>query len=230
MIISAGKRPFIKMAFYLIPFLLFIIAMSMLFPSGPTMGFSSFIIAFEFASSPDFVVQLLAPLGAEEIAKVDYGNYVDMGFLVVYGSFLFFFFRIFKEYFNASWLRYGMALAVVAMFFDVLENLQLLAITDAYVLNKGIGGSLLGKLKIVTWIKWGSLAIAFLLFGKLFASQKSVYKFLAIPFTLPAILMAIASFSNLKPLWLDLFSGSIFIAFAVLLVLALTFKNKAYMS
>ena len=129
------NHPFAKSGLLAIPLLIFIVLMGDYFPKKTPEGFQSFIVAFEFAQSIQDLNVLFSGLSAEEIQKIDIGNYFDFGFMLTYSIFLISLFRKASKEFKRKWLITGILFSVIALFSDFFENLILLEITKVYSTN-----------------------------------------------------------------------------------------------
>jgi hypothetical protein len=192
-------------------------------------GFNSPIIYFEFIKTPDevkdfFGVSDSGEFDRELAVKMDLGNKIDFGFMLVYSAFLFFLFLKLAKISNKKWLRLGMFLAVIALLGDFFENIQLLSITSN--LKSGEYITQLSLLKIFTWIKWNSLVINFLLFVPFFFIQKSISHIItyimAIPFVLGLIAFINRGFVN------ELFAKSISACFLVMICFCFAYKIEKH--
>jgi len=87
------QRPLFKTGIVGLLLLPLIIAINSFSPAKDKIpdGYSSSILAFEFASDKSELVEVLGPLSGEEIDDLDKLNYVDFGFMAMYGLFLFLF-------------------------------------------------------------------------------------------------------------------------------------------
>lgn len=134
---------------------------------GKIAGIRSPIIAFEFAQTVEEIETLFGPVGSPEraalVAAMDRGNWLDFLYMLLYSAFLASFAIQAARQTGKTWLYAGAALALVALIGDVLENVQLLAITAK--LDSGAFTLELTRLYWFTWLKWGSLALYFLLVG-----------------------------------------------------------------
>jgi len=160
-------HPFFNVVLILTLFIiLFFILMRMYFPPGEFQGYSSFIVAFEFARCIQDVFNLLQTFSAEDIGKIDIGNYLDFGFMISYSLLLGYLFVKSAKIFKKRWLIIGIPLAIIIFIGDLFENIILLRITHIYVANLDESEivQLVDKLQIITWVKWGSLAFAFFIF------------------------------------------------------------------
>ena len=145
-------------------------------------GFSTPILAFEFASSPQEVLDLFGhqagPNRETIVARIDLGNRIDFAYMLSYTAFLGLFAWLCWRQSRQRWFWLPLALAAVVLAADALENVQLLAIT-AQLATGGFEPEL-GRLQLFTWIKWGGIAAIFLslipfmrqqgVFGKIISS------------------------------------------------------------
>ena len=134
-------------------------------------GFSTPILAFEFAQSEQEVVDLFGSdpaVKAELVRAFDLGSWVDFGYMLLYAGFLFLFAVQVVGVDGRSLFYLAAVLAIIIFLGDLLENVQLLGMTAAL---EGEYGRQLTLLPIFTWIKWGGLAIYFLLLTPFFFTQ-----------------------------------------------------------
>lgn len=121
-------------------------------------GMRTPVVAFELARSAEEVERMFGQQGSAEraawAAAMDRGNLADFAFMVLYGAYLLLFSQaLVKLGARARWM---VLLAPLPPLVDVLENLQLLRITDR------LGGDYalpLSRLAWFTWGKWLSLAL-----------------------------------------------------------------------
>ncbi len=205
--------------------LLFLILMSLVFPSEGVNGFSSYIIAFEFARSVADIYSLFNGMSPAGIKNVDIGNYLDFGFMISYSLFVALLFVKASKVFQRKWLLIGIPLATIVLLCDFFENIVLLEITKNYLASTSdvVFIPLLAKLHIVTWVKWGGLAFAFLLFSGVLFTQKWFCFILGVICALPVFFLIVLS--NATPVELSVFTGLIFLAFFALIVFSFAFKN-----
>lgn len=170
------NRPFRKTGFLG----LIVIGMSLflgtVFPSkAPWMmeGFFTPIIAFEFVQSGDEVKQLFGlanPLEQKSapsmIGAMDSGNRLDYVYMVLYASFLFFFSLICAKTTGQKLYYAASIIAVIVLFADGFENIQLLSITSK--INSQDLGKELTALHRFTWLKWGGISFVFLILAPYF--------------------------------------------------------------
>lgn len=218
--------PFAKTGLLAIPLLLFIFMMKGFFPQSYQEGYKSFIVAFEFAKNPDEIHILFDGFSAEDFRKTDIGNYLDFGFMLTYTLFMVFFFKIGARYFQKKWLLTGIPLSVIVLIADVLENFLMLKITSIYTpdISNAELMPILKSLHIITWIKWGGLAIIFFLHSIKLMGRDLLKSILGAIYIIPLIL-AFPAFSN-NPLWVSLFTHSIFSAFLLMFFNAFRYKRK----
>jgi len=219
-------RPFAKLGIIAIPLLIFMVLMENYFPKTYPEGFQSFIIAFEFAKTPEQIHQLFNGFTADTFRNINIGNYIDYGFMFTYTLFLVLFFKKAANTFNKKWLLTGIPLAIVILFADFLENIYLLQITDIYTpsVTDADLNFVLRKLHIITWVKWGGLACIFALFSVKSMGKKILTHIEGVVFIIP-LLLSFWALSN-EPLAVSAFTLSIVLAFFLLLFYCFWFKAK----
>lgn len=140
------------------------VALTLIFPAhmGPLpTGMRTPILAFELARTTAEVETMFgSPGGAGRAAwrqAMDRGNYADFAFMLAYGLFFVLLSHAFAQagsrISSLSW-----RVAALPALADVLENLQLLAITGA------LGGDYaapLAWLPVFTWLKWLGVAAVY---------------------------------------------------------------------
>ncbi|MCP5095230.1 MAG: hypothetical protein GY943_06740 [Chloroflexi bacterium] len=144
-------------------------------------GFTTPVLAFEFVQTEQEVLDLFGDdtaVRADLIRAFDLGSWVDFVYLLLYGGFLFTFaLQVVQQ--TGNKLFWGTAVfAIIVMFADVMENVQLLGITSA--LETEEFARQLTLLPLFTWIKWGGLAILFLLLTPYFFTQNLFARFIGI--------------------------------------------------
>lgn len=219
-------HPFAKIGIIAIPLLLFMILMEIFFPKTHPEEIQSFIIAFEFANTPEQIHQLFNGFTAETFRNIEIGNYIDFGFMVTYTLFLALFFYNAAKTFNKKWLLTGIPLSIIVLFADVMENVYLLQITGIYTPSVTDAAliSVLNKLHLVTWIKWGGLAVIFALFSVRSMGRRIIAHVEGIVFIIP-LLFSFWALSN-DPMGISRFTLSIALAFFLLLLYCFWHKSK----
>ena len=220
------NHPFGINGLFAFPLLVFVVLMGNYFPLKTPEGYQSFIIAFEFAKTIQDINLLFSGLSANEIQRIDIGNYIDFGFMLTYSLFLIFLFKKASIVFNKKWLKVGILLAMLALFSDILENLILLKITGIYLanLNESLFSPLLEKLHLITWLKWGTLAFTFLFFAVELIKNNWLLKTVAFFCILP-FAFGIWALGN-SPVSISAFTNSIFAVFAFLVIFSFFYKSK----
>ncbi len=221
------NKPFTKLGLFAIPLLICMMAMGSQFPKGEVLGFSSKVIAFEFATSTGDIQAILAPLSEAERMGMDRGNYIDFAFMLTYASFIFFFFKVAKQQFKIKWLVVGQVLAVIILLGDVLENIQLLNITRTYANdpNDLNIAAFLFQLQLFTWLKWLCLGLALLLASFALVHAKGFIKNIALLFSVPFLLSMIALING-TPTWIERFTISIFLGLGSLVLVCFFVKRQ----
>lgn len=220
------NRPFSRIAFFAIPLLICMVAMGRQFPKGEVLGFSSKIIAFEFATSTADLEAILAPLSEAERVGMDKGNYIDFAFMLTYSSLIFFFFKVARQHFKIKWLVVGQVLAVIILLGDILENIQLLNITRTFANdpNDLNIAAYLFQLQLFTWLKWLCLGLALLLASFALVHAKGFIKNIALLFSVP-FLLSIIALVNGTPTWIERFTLSIFLGLGSLVLVCFFIKR-----
>ncbi len=206
--------------------LLFVVVMGMFFPKGAFNKYDSFILAFEFAKTPDDIKLIFNGLTSETIRNIDIGNYVDYGFMLAYSTLLGLAFYLFSKENRLHWLKYGIILVTIIFTSDFIENIFLLRLTGN-VLNTSAEAVIISNLKflsIITYSKWTGLAVAFFILYAFFYFQRWYFEVLGIFFLLP-LLYFIATPQH-SPENLSVFTNLIFLSFAILVMFFFLFKKK----
>lgn len=221
-----NTHPYAKIGLLAIPVVLLTVLMGFYFPEFKPEGYPNFIVAFEFAKSLQDLNQLFSPLAPVDIDKIDIGNYIDFGYMVVYSLFLLLFFRKAWKIHGRRFLLAEILLIILILAADFYENILLLEITDTYSKNGIITGlqPILDRLQIVTWVKWGGLAVAFFLLFFVLIKGKILSKIVAVFCLLPiieGILLWVTPLFSISD-----FTLSVFAVFTVLLIYSFVFKKK----
>ena len=183
-------------------------------PEKAPSDYNSVILAFEFVSNDQELTEVLSPLTTQEIRDLDMLNKVDFGFMTMYGLFLLSVIISFKKLHNHDWLKYIAILAVLIVTADLLENLQLLNLTDAYRNGISDNQSTIDLLAIFTWAKWMTLAIASACIGySLIITDR--YKWVGYSLFLP-IVFGVSAIAMKTPVIEDTFGTSIFLCFFII--------------
>jgi len=223
-------HPMARVTAILTPILLIcVILMGYYSPKQAPEGFKSFILAFEFAKTPEEISLLFENFSIENFNFIDMGIYIDFGFMVAYSLLLAIFFIKSAEILKQKWLLLGIPLSIVIFFGDFFENIILLKITQ--IGRFGIDDisltSLLEKLHFITWIKWGGLALAFIMISIALIKGNWLSKIGALVCLSPFLLSFFAL--NNSPAILSIFTQSVFASFAVLIFYSFLFQ-KTYLN
>ena len=218
--------PLIKSALIgllLLPFLYLIHHFSPPVHKAPS-GYNSTIIAFEMASNEKELEQVLKPLTSKDIEDLDKLNYVDFGFMFVYGFFIWLFISLLSTELNSPFLKKIKWLAPMAVIADIFENLQLLKLSSYLDGNLGSINSTLWFLSFFTWLKWGLLAVLCAIIGVQLVKLTWKSKIIGGLLILPMILLILAIVTH-HPVHEDLFATSIFFGFFLIFSYALFYKK-----
>ena len=189
-------------------------------------GFKTPIIFFEFVQTVDETQQMFGMTGGllpddNLVQKMDFANKVDFIYAFVYALFLFLFARTLVKVSGKKIFMLVMVLAGVAMLFDWLENIKLISITEK--LASGSFQADLDSLFVFTWIKWGSLALSFVILSEWFFRGRilsTIYAFIGwIPLVLGIMAFKMPGFYN------ELFAKSIMLMFVSLIIYSFIYKN-----
>ena len=188
--------------------------------------FSSPIVFFQFIQSPvevtDFFGLTDYDFNSEKlIGQMDLGNRLDFGFAFIYCTFFFFFFKLLAEESEKGWYKAGMFLALLAFIGDVFENMQLLGITAN--LQSGELETHIKLLAIFTWLKWGSLAIGFAIYGLWLMKLEGVLRLMGYVAWVPLV-FGIMAFMR-RGLMTELFTRSVNIVFFVAISYCFMYKS-----
>lgn len=198
-----GDRPFWVSGLLGIGAILMTLALTALGPrpGAPLpQGFLTPIIAFEFAGSAGEIEQLFthsdAAAGAEMMQSMDRVNRLDFLYMLLYNGFLFTF-ALTCARLSGNRLYYVPAvLALGVLAADALENAQLLGITQALRQGEADLNLYLARLHWFTWLKWGGIALIFLMLIPFFYRGDVFARFLAMFAAMPFVLALLAYFNR----------------------------------
>ena len=224
------KRPYILSGFIGLAVIVMSLVNMTVFPQeSPEQidGIGSPIIAFEFAETPEEIYTLFGASGTPEQAAMvqgmDQGNRLDYLYMLLYSGFLFSFAVLAARHTGQTWLYAGAALALLAFAGDALENMQLLSITGK--LASGDFSAELARLHWFTWLKWGSLAIYFVVMGVwLWRGNGRFAKLIAIAADI-TFLLGLVSFIQRGPAT-EPFTLAIALMFVLLIVFSFVYKPE----
>ena len=207
----------------LIPFLYLINSYSPLPEKAPS-DYNSVILAFEFVSNDAELKEVLDPLTTEEISDIDQLNKVDFGFMIMYGLFLISVIIKFRKLHHHDWLKYTAILTMIAVIADLLENLQLLSLSNAYKQGIMDHQETIDRLALFTWSKWILLALVIAQLGySIIMSNR--YKWVGYSLFIP-IVLGTSAISMKTPIIEDTFGTSIFLCFFIIWILSLFYKKR----
>ena len=189
-------------------------------------GFQTPIIFFEFVQTVEETQQFFGMTSSllpddNLIQKMDFGNKIDFIYAFVYALFLFLFAKKLMEISGKKIFMAVMVLAVVAFIGDCLENIKLISITEN--IESGSFQNHLDALFIFTWIKWGSLALIFVILSEWFFRGRVISTIFAFIGWTPLILGILAY--KMPGLYNELFAKSIMFMFIALIVYSFIYKS-----
>ena len=175
-------------------------------------GYRTPIIAFEFARSEGDLKFLTDedPAGQTNRDLIDRGHKWDMAFPVAYGLFL----MLLLVQFGQSGFRWGYFLApimILAIAFDIVENLILIEITG-HLRNGHSAEHLLGRLHLATWVKWGTIGLG--AGGAAVGSWHKKEYWSATIGSLTFLMTIICILTNSPPICVELMALLVFVFFA----------------
>ncbi|MBE2222072.1 MAG: hypothetical protein IAF02_11045 [Anaerolineae bacterium] len=224
-----GKRPFLLSGLLGIAVILVSLLSLIVFPRtspGQIEGIRSPIIAFEFAQTVEEINTLFGSAGSPEradmVRQMNQGNSLDYVYMLLYSGFLFSFSWTAAKQSGQKWLYLGTVLAVLALLGDALENVQLLTITAN--IHSGDFVEALKRLHWLTWLKWGSLAVYFLLMAGWFWGNGRYAKFIAITGIL-TFLLGLASFMQ-RGATTEPFTLAVALMFLLMIIFCFTTKTE----
>ena len=223
------KKPFIYAGYLGIVLVLLGLFLMSTFPNEvpyKAEGFQTPIIYFEFVKTVEETQQLFGMINGllpddKLIQQMDFGNKVDFIYALVYSLFLFLFARTLVKISGRKFFMAVMVLAVLAFVTDCLENIKLITITEN--LASGSFQNDLDALFVFTWIKWGSLALSFVILSEWFFREKILSTIFAFLGWVPLIL-GILSF-KMPGFYSELFAKSIMFMFIALIVYSFIYKS-----
>ncbi len=223
------SRPFFKSG--IIGILLIITSLMLLkvFPSqAPKLpdGFFTPILAFEFAVTRQEVENLFGEPQSDYrksmVAAMDLGNRLDYVYMILYSSFLFGFSITCARISRNRRYYFAALVSVLVLIGDVMENIQLFGITRK--LAEGEFEKELQLLFYFTWLKWGGLALIFLILLPYFFSGSLTAKLIALV-GLTTVVLGVFAFIN-RSILNEIFAISVGIMFLLTIIYALTHKHR----
>lgn len=128
-------------------------------------GFKTPVLAFEFIQTTQEVYDLFGADDTPErqalVQAMDRGNNWDYIYMLGYSAFLAALALAIRKETGKTFFYIAAAVAVVILASDFFENRQLLQITAG--LASGNFEDALSRLAVITWLKWGGLALFFVL-------------------------------------------------------------------
>jgi hypothetical protein len=230
-IIMNRHRPFIKAGYLGLSVIAMSIVLLFIFPSkAPSLpeGFITPIIAFEFIQSPDEVFQMFggADLAVQNkmVDAMDLGNRLDYVYMCLYSMFLLLFSTTCAKIAKKPYYYAGAVIALAVLAGDAMENIQLLGITEN--LSTGDIEPFLGLLYLFTWIKWGGLALVFLILSPWFFKGGLFSKTIG-ALAIVSFILGIAAFLH-RSIINEIFALSVALMFILMIIYCFISKTKGY--
>ncbi len=204
-------------------------ALSALFPGIPKApGVMSPVIELEFARGTEDIHRITGfdasgEAGADKkiVDAIRANTAHDRWFIFAYTLFLTVSCLIMYRLSGSPLLPGGALLALAAGVFDFAENRQILLLLDQL---GGDPGTVLQNLQLFTWLKWGSIVMAFGAMAPFAWSGSLPGKALA-GFTVAAIVAGIVAAGLKAPLYYIAFSGVVMLLFLLLFLFEITWKR-----
>jgi hypothetical protein len=172
-------------------------------------GFSTPILAMEFAGDSGQVATLVESLNPADKQALLNSVWLDMLFLVVYNVFLFFILKTVSSIIRNPFYTKLAFLTIFVMLADLSENIQLVRALHSTNINIVV-------LQLSTWVKWLLLSYLFLMIGRFLMTTGRVYdrivglaSFVPLPIGIVAIFSP--GFMN------EVFAGLFFLLFPMLI-------------
>ncbi|MCA9865995.1 MAG: hypothetical protein KIS95_10745 [Anaerolineae bacterium] len=160
-------------------------------------GFITPVMAFEFARDDEEVYRLFEPDGSAD--AMDRVNRWDFLYMALYSSFLGTFALAAGRRTGRAIYFVAAALALIVLYADAMENVQLLGLTLQLEMDGGSMAAMLERLHFYTWLKWGGLALYFLLIAPTFRRLPGLWRGVWLVASLPALLAVVAFFRRGLP-------------------------------
>ncbi|MFH2133275.1 MAG: hypothetical protein ABIK68_23080 [bacterium] len=223
------RKPFFKSGIIGILVIITSLMLLKVFPSqAPRLpdGFFTPILAFEFVRTQEEVQALFGAPGSDfraaMITAMDLGNRLDYVYMVLYAAFLFGFSMTCARITRHRQYYIAALLAILVLIGDALENVQLLGITQKLA-NGGFEREL-ELLVAFTWLKWGGLALIFLILVPYFFSGGLAGKMIALV-GLTAVVLAVLSFFR-RSAFNELYAISVAVMFLLMIIFSLTHRRR----
>jgi len=191
-------------------------------------GYSSGIVALEFASNEKEANRVLEDLTNAEVKKLDMVNYIDFPFMIIYGTFLFLFLSKMAGISGQIFYKYARWIAPIIVICDLCENLQMFRLTKDFLTDSKYADNTFQLLETFTYCKWLLLALAYAIIAVGIIRTKPRHPIVSMLFLIPMFL-GVAAFCTHRPAIEDVFTGSVFLSFFVLLVYCFVFRQKQKM-
>lgn len=222
------NRPFIKTGYLGLAVIAMSVLLLFVFPSKtPSLpdGFFTPIIAFEFARTHADIMGMFGgtdlTVRKEMVSAMDLGNKLDYIYMCLYSIFLILFCLRCAKVSKNDFFYSGICLSLMVLAGDAMENVQLLCITSH--LESGDFTAQLHLLHVFTWVKWGGLAVIFLLLSPWFLKGDKFSKITGIT-GIASFILAIAAFMH-RSMINEFFSLSVAVMFVLMIIFCFTFKS-----
>jgi len=222
-------RPFKISGFIGVAVILMLVVLIFVFPpraQSMVEGFFTPIIAYEFIQTKDEVYRLFGSEASPErevlVRAMDRGNQLDFIYMVLYSAFLFTFsIRCSRER-GKKFFLLGAVISILVLVSDFCENIQLLGITSK--LETGGFEAELMYLNIFTWLKWGGIALIFLILMPYFFKGSLVAKGIALLGVIASILGLLAFIH--RSVINEIFALSVGIMFFCMILYSLLYRKS----
>ena len=221
------NRPFIKAGIVGLLVIVMSIVLLAVFPSKAVRlpdGFFTPIIAFEFIETKAEVFQLFVAtdgsVRGSMIHAMDLGNRLDYIYMCLYSLFLLLFAVKCGQISGKKYYYIGAAVALLVLFADAFENIQLLGITAG--IDSGDFGAQLVRLHIFTWVKWGGISAIFMVLAPWFMKGSMFSRVIGVT-GIVSFILGIVSFLH-RSIINEIFGLSVALMFILMIIYCFTFK------
>ena len=174
-------------------------------------GFSTPILALEFARNQEVIDQLLESLTKADKRALVNAVWLDMGFMVAYNLFLYLILITIGKIIRKPLYAKIALMTSLILLADFFENIQILQVLNGREIS-------IFLLQVSTWLKWLLLAYLILVVGRFLMTTGRVYdRILGLACFIPLPVGILAFFSP-QGMMNELFAGLFFLIFPMMII------------